>query len=104
MMTNKIILEVYKNNKLVNTFNNEYDNIKSLIDCFYSVQFVSKNYKLKEKTNYTDKMDFTFICYNYNYDGTKDTYKYIYKNIPCQSNRLDTNKLLKVIEKSNDDE
>ena len=100
-MNNKIILEVYKNNKLVNTFNNEYDNIKSLIDCFYSVQFVSKNYKLKEKTNYTDKMEFTFMYHSYDCDGTKDTFKHIYKNIPCKSNRLDTDKLLEVLKNEN---
>ena len=98
-MTDKIIQEVYKNGELVNTLTNEYDNIKSLIDSFYHSKFVNKTYKLKEKTNYTDKMEFVLYFYYYNNIGEKDTYKYIYKNVPCSCNRLNTNELLKRIER-----
>lgn len=90
-----MIQEIYINNELKNTFTNKYDIVRSILDSFYCSRFVNKTYKLKEKTNCTDKMELIFYFNSYDYDdGNITKVKYHYKNVPCKSNRLDTEALL----------
>lgn len=89
-----MIQEIYINNELKNTFTNKYDIVRSILDSFYCSRFVNKTYKLKEKTNHTDKMELIFYYNTYDVDGNITKVKYHYKNIPCTSNRLDTKTLL----------
>lgn len=100
-MKNVIYMEVYRDGTLQNTFYNYYDIARSLIDSLYMSKFGGKNHKLKENYNYSNKMIFTYTTYIYNSDETKTKYEYIYYNIPCSCNRLDTNKLLEVLSNAN---
>lgn len=89
-----MIQEIYINNELKATYINKYDIIRSILDSFYCNKFVNKTYKLKEKTNHTNKMELIFYFNMYDYDGSIQKIKYHYKNVPCRNNRLDAETLL----------
>lgn len=98
MTNNKIIREIYQNNKLVNTFINQRDNIKSLFNDFYVTKFVNKTFRIQEKTNYTDHMQIIVTWYYYDCNMNKVHFKAIYKNLPCKGNRLDADKLMEIVQ------
>lgn len=92
-----MIQEIYKNNQLVNVFTSKCDNFKSLVQLIYLKQFKNKTYTIKEKYNYTNKMDFIITWTDESVDGQRIKWKYIYKDFPCTCNNLDINKCQQII-------
>lgn len=93
-MKNQIIVEVYQNKKLVNTWNDHEQNVKQLTAFLWRKAVLkSNNLRIKYGYNYSDTQTITFIEKYENYDNTITTTEYKFLNVPTNLGYLDIYKI-----------
>lgn len=85
---NTIKMEIYKNEELTNEFNTGIDGLVNIMAA--AIQGAGK---AQIRHTGIDTADLTYTFSYRNHEDKVTKYKYIYKNIPCTSGRIDTQKL-----------
>lgn len=93
----KIVVEVRQNNKLVNVWGHEQNNIMHLLGFLYTKTILKGNDTIKYQYNYSDKQTIKIINKYTNFDNTITKTEYIFYNIPTNMGFLDVYKLEKEV-------
>lgn len=95
----KIVVEVIQNNKVVNYWLDEKNNIIQLLGLLYQKTILkSSNIRITHSYNYSDLQKIKFTSSYTNYDGTITKTSYIFYNVPTSMAYLDTYNISKKME------
>lgn len=93
----KLIVEVRQNNKLVNIWEDEKQNILQLTAFLYRKTLLKSNISIRYTYNYNDLQTIKIINKYTNFDNTITKTEYIFYNIPTKMGFLDVYKLEKEV-------